>query len=157
MHEASFACSTSAQPQSSDAVLSFFLPCIIFYLFSIFCPTSDSWWGICPIQRATCRLSRWWKRQSFRVLRKRIKLSAMALSSFPGRKHTQAQTHTLMTQQTILTFFYAAFVGMCCHYNQMFTSFCCMGLQSSITTRTATSQRAVCCDCSLTTQHSPGV
>lgn len=78
-------------------------------------------------------------------------------NSLVRNTHTQAQTHTLMTQQTIQTFFCFAFVGMYCHYNQMFTSFCCMGLQSSTMTRTATSQLAVCCDCNLTTQHSPGV
>lgn len=76
-------------------------------------------------------------------------------------RNTQTQLHSpkktvYLTQQTLHTL-YSLCLGTCCHYNLMFTSSCCRGLQSSTTTRTATSQLAVCCDCSLTTQHLPGV
>lgn len=48
-------------------------------------------------------------------------------------------------------------LGTCYRCSRMFTSFCCRGPRSSTTTRTATSQHAVCCGCNPTTQHSPGV
>lgn len=50
-----------------------------------------------------------------------------------------------------------SFIGTCYHCSQMFTSSYCRGPQSSTMTRTATSRRAVCYDCNLTTPHSPGV
>lgn len=48
-------------------------------------------------------------------------------------------------------------LGTCYRCSRMFTSFCCRGPRSSTTTRTATSQHAVCYSCNPTTQHSPGV
>lgn len=84
----------------------------------------------------------------------------MALSSFPGKKHTHTHRHThTQTDSSTDTpqFLYFLFLGTCCRYNQMFTSFCFRGPQSFTTTRTTTRQLAVCCDYNLTTQHSPGV
>lgn len=106
----------------------------------------------------TCLPSRWWKKWSFRGPRRRTELLAMARSSFPGKrlKHTCKHIQLLVPQQTcdkVCCFF----PGMCCHYNQTFTSFCCRALRSFITTRTAMAVLAVCYVYSLIIQHSLGV
>lgn len=79
--------------------------------------------------------------------------------SMVRKTHTQSHTntHTVYNPADPPSFPYFLLLGTCCRYNPMFTSFCCRGLRSSTTTRTATSQLAVCCDYSRTTQHSPGV
>lgn len=125
--------------------------------FSIVCSSLGLWWETCRIQTETCHLSLQWKRGSFRGLKKHTRLTAMAPSSFPGRKITRMQHSTWWETSRYPVHFRLFLLGTCYRCSRMFTSFCCRGPRSSTTTRTATSQHAVCYGCNPTTQHSPGV
>lgn len=142
-------------------------------------PCSDSWSGTCQIQIAICHVRLLWRMSSSRGLRRHTELTVMALSSFPGMTNFLSmikKNHIVVVikfnsgtlvkftwhEQNFFSNKYWWFLflftkGTSYRYNQMSTSFCYKGPQSSTTTRRATSAPAVYSGCSLTTRPWPGV